>query len=439
MSNIKGGKCNIGLAEEIVTPPVGVPLVGYTDRNCTGVHDDLHVRVFVLKGRETVAILSLPVVGFESDFTLDLRKLASQKTGIDEKHILLHATHTHSAPCVEGDFRKMLIEKSVVSLENALETCFAGKIGVGLTQVDQCGKNRRYLDYGGLPVDPDVGIIKIEDMQGQIKAVIFNYACHGTCLDVNNTLVTEDWPYYAIQAIKKQTQPEVFSMFLGSAAGDINPGYSAGLSAVSADIPVRTWQEAQRIGERLGTGVVEKLPEIETSDCIRLKNMTSYVDLPLRQTYPVTIAEAEEKVSQAKQQLKGKEFADKPNKKVVERARVDLFFADLVLQGAKKFHSGEWGKSVKAELQTILLGDTVITTFPGEVFFEAATAVKKESPAAKTLIIGLANTYEAKGYLPTREAYEEGDYEVYESYYSEDASDTLIAASVKAVKEIWNA
>ena len=60
--------------------------------------------------------------------------------------------------------------------------------------------------------------------------------------------------------------------------------------------------------------------------------------------------------------------------------------------------------------------------------------VKRESPAFRTMVIGLANTYEAQGYLPTRDAFAEGDYEVFSSYYGEEAAEALVSATVANIK-----
>ncbi|GAH00763.1 unnamed protein product, partial [marine sediment metagenome] len=95
-----------------------------------------------------------------------------------------------------------------------------------------------------------------------------------------------------MRAIKEKVGKNVNCIFFNGAEGDINPGYSAGLSAVGAEIPIRTWEKAREIGERVAN--------------------------------------------------------------------------------------------------SILLDDTVIITFPGEVFVEIGLAVKKQSPFKKTFIIGLA-------------------------------------------------
>ena len=64
----------------------------------------------------------------------------------------------------------------------------------------------------------------------------------------------------------------------------------------------------------------------------------------------------------------------------------------------------------KVEVMALRIGSVGIVALPGEVFCETGMAIKRASPAEHTIVIELAN--DAAGYLPTREAYEQGGYEV---------------------------
>ncbi|NLE67033.1 MAG: hypothetical protein GX608_06380 [Lentisphaerae bacterium] len=430
----------VGLAEIKVTPPIGTGLAGYSasPRLSTGVHDDLHVRcVAAESGRTAVAILSVSVCGLDAKTAQAIRDACRESAPlIPPRNILIHATHTHSGPHVRGDYARFLVRQCARCVGLAWKRRFPARVGVGIAAVGECGRNRRYLDYGGLPVDPSVSVIKITDARDRLRAVVFNYACHGTCLDSGNTLVTEDWPHFAIQTIKRKTGRRVMGVFLGGAAGDINPGYSAGLSAVSAKIPVRTWSEAQRIGENVGNAASAILPRIRARPLRALRNRTAFVDLPLRKAYPVKLAEARKRLREARRILARENRGAHPSRVCVERAKVGVFFAGLVLEGAKRFYLKPRAAGARAELQAIVLGDAVLATFPGEVFVEAGLAVKRRSPFAKTLVVGLANAFEAGGYMPTRDAFAEGDYEVFETRYDESAADVLVGAALKNIRAL---
>jgi len=105
----------------------------------------------------------------------------------------------------------------------------------------------------------------------------------------------------------------------------------------------------------------------------------------------------------------------------------------MIYDRAKAFYSEKQEPSVRAEIQALRLDDAVLVTFPGEVFVEIALEVKRRSPFSKTLVVGLANAGETGGYLPTKETFSEGDYEIIASNYSEEAGDVLIAAALEQI------
>ena len=65
---------------------------------------------------------------------------------------------------------------------------------------------------------------------------------------------------------------------------------------------------------------------------------------------------------------------------------------------------------IAAEIQVIRIGDLALVALPGELFVELGLAIRQQSPARHTFVIGYANEF--IGYLPTSEAWEQGGYEV---------------------------
>ena len=428
----------IGVAERVITPELGVEMAGFAARKgvAAGVHDDLHARALVVEGPdETVGILVGSVIGFGQELVDRIRAAVAEQTGLDGDRILIAATHTHSGPKVEGDYAPFLEDRCVECLTEAWNARRPGRLGIGPAQVSDVGRNRRRLEYGGLPVDPEIGIIKAEDDAGRTVGVFFSYACHATTLGPDSLLISEDFPHYAIRTVKEGVGESVIVAFLNGAEGDINPGYNSGLSAVGAPIPIRNFPFAEKIGTRLGHAVLDALPGIPTQDRLPVRSLTQKVDLPSRTTFPVAVDEAEDRARAAEKALKAVK-ADAETSCVQEhRAEVDLFFAQMVSDRANQFHSEAWEDTIPVEVQSIRLGDGVLTSFPGEVFVEIGLEAKKRSPFRKTLIVGLANG-RSGGYLPTSETYNEGDYEVVAARYSQDAGDVLIEQTVKQLEAL---
>jgi len=426
------------MAARVITPPMGVAMAGYAARTgvAEGVHDDLHVRALVVESPDTaVGVLSASVIGLDQEIVDGVREKVNQQTGLNGTQVMMAATHTHSGPQIADEYRSFLEECCVACLVQAWEDRQPGRLGVGSVQVEDVGRNRRRLLYGGLPVDPEVGIVKIEDAAGELKGVLFSYACHPTTLGPDNLQITEDWVYYAIGTIRQQVGAGAVVMFVNGAEGDINPGYGSGLSCIGAPIPIRTFPFAEKIGTRLGRAGLEKLAGIETRSALPIRSISRRIDLPFRTRFPVTVEEAEARQQEAREAWERIEPAPNASCVLQHEAEIALFFAGMVYHQAKAFHAEDWKPSVSVELQSIRLGDAVLTSFPGEVFVEIGLEVKQRSPFAKTLVVGLANG-RSGGYLPTRETYGERDYEVVAAKYREDAGEVLIEETLKQLASL---
>ncbi len=157
------------------------------------------------------------------------------------------------------------------------------------------GRNRRALLYGGLHPDPEVLVMKIEDASGRLRGVAYNYGCHPSTLDWQNTLISEDWPHYCNAAIAAGAAPGVrglWTAYLQGAEGDINCGYSSELSAVGVDMPIRNYEFIEKKGMQLARAVLDLLPGILTGPDLDISLASGFFDYPLRKEYPVTEEEA---------------------------------------------------------------------------------------------------------------------------------------------------
>ena len=77
------------------------------------------------------------------------------------------------------------------------------------------------------------------------------------------------------------------------------------------------------------------------------------------------------------------------------------------------------------EIQGIRLGSALMVAVPGELFVEIALRLKAETDHP-LFIMGITNGY--MGYLPNRDAYRSGGYEVVSAKVTEAAEDLLVGA-----------
>jgi neutral ceramidase len=85
-------------------------------------------------------------------------------------------------------------------------------------------------------------------------------------------------------------------------------------------------------------------------------------------------------------------------------------------------------------MQGIRIGPAALLSIPGEPYTELNKRILEGSPFKVTMFYGYSNG--GFGYLPTREAYMDGGYEVDASPFSPDAADSVVQEGIKMLKEL---
>lgn len=97
-------KLHLGVARELITPPLGVPLYGYRPSAIAArVEDDLTATAFYFKqGSVEALMISVTVCLLNTALVARLRSLIEEKFGIPGQLCMVSATHTHSGPNTNG-------------------------------------------------------------------------------------------------------------------------------------------------------------------------------------------------------------------------------------------------------------------------------------------------------------------------------------------------
>src|SRR6185312_8558138 len=218
-----------GFGKRPISPAVGAPLAGFAARkgNCQGVHDELLARALVIEsGSTAVALVSLDVIAVASDFVEKVRRTIASRLPIALAAILISSTHTHAGPVtvstffnpdesLDASYMSRFEDAIVRAVEDAWQSRFAARIGIGSGTVEGLGVNRRTIDRK--PVDREAGIVKVEDEFGKVKAILVNYGCHPTVLGPDNLLASGDFPAAAIERLEAQLGPGSFAMYVNGA------------------------------------------------------------------------------------------------------------------------------------------------------------------------------------------------------------------------------
>jgi neutral ceramidase len=417
----------------------------------TGVHDDLYAKSLYLEdgdGRRAL-LITLSLIYITAELVESIRKEIGRQTPLEPESIIFSSIHTHSGPALAEDFYtsptpgsypSFLVSQAVASAAAAFRTRAPARIGFGRTEVFEMGRNRRTLLYGGLHPDPEVIVMKIEDASGRLRGVAYNYGCHPSTLDWQNTLISEDWPHYANAEIAAKVAPEaqgLWTAYLQGAEGDINCGYSAELSAVGVNMPIRNYDFIRKKGGQLAKAVLEILPEIRTKPDLDISLASGFFDYPLRKEYPVTEDEALAEAAEARNRLA--EIERRPalaGTRLADEARAKVFIAGQRVAVARRRREKEWVSFLKVEHQALRVGRTVFLTLAGEVFSEIGLRIKSESPFDWTFLLGLANSSGASGYLPPMKEFPEGDYEVDGCIFDRSAEEVIVIACREMMRRV---
>ena len=414
----------IGAAETDITPPEGFPMAGYYhERLATGVIDPLKAKAVVFRsGDQAAAWVAVDLTGVSRDLCVAVRKQASAATGIAPEHIVVSATHSHTAPdytrnvydylagkLPEGDtppYAAKLIEGIAAAVVKANQAAVPARLKTGAGQQQTpVSFNRRFVMKDGSvrtwqrldnpevvkaagPIDPEIGLALIESANAKKPlALLSNFALH---LDtVGGLLWSADYPYFIEQAVRKDLGADVVSVFGNGACGDIN----------HCDPVAKERNKTDFIGNSLAETIIAALPKLEDVEKPALQVRTTTVKVPLQQVSEEDLEQAKQLIPAAREGQKVDFFQQVRAYKavVLEQLRSKtprLVAEDYVNWGLSHEWSGV-GDALPVEVTTITLGDDLALVFmPGEIFVDLGLAIKQASPYRVTMVVELCNCVE---------------------------------------------
>jgi len=417
-----------GVAAINITPAVGD--VHYRGPS-TGVLDPLLAKAIVFRqGQERAALVFCDVIGISIDRSDAVRKLAAERTGIPYENICIAATHTHTGRFSQKASDEMIqrIARAVVEAQAVARPV---KLQVAVTKQHGLAFHRRFVMKDGSvrmnpgfqnpdivrpagPVDREVGILLLRSPKDERPiASLTVFAMH---LDtVGGSQYSADYPYFLEQSLQEEVGQDFVSVFGTGTCGNINH------FDVSKPGPQKGHQETTKyLGETLAATVIAALPDLKDVMRPSLAVRSATVQAPLQEYTERELAWA-------------RLPDDQRGPLVQERPFLQRFRASKIRSLASMRQ--RWGDTLPMEVQVFRLGeDVAIVALPGEVFVELGLAIKRASPFKMTLVIELANNSPA--YIPTREAFSDGDYEVVNSRVKAGGGEMLVDTALRLLREL---
>jgi hypothetical protein len=348
-----------------------------------------------------------------------LSQAARKKAGLPDEVLVVAATHTHTGPDYKSDvgqyadrgYPAELSAGIAKAATDALADAKESPLSTGIaTQEDPIAFCRRFVLKDGSvrtwanykdpnvvreanPIDPQVSILRVGS-----RALLVNFALHPDTL--SGTLYSADFPHPLGEALKDEAALTIFANGCCGNINHVNPRSD-------------TRRPTDEIGRSLADTVKHALPSLSPIPAPALAVRRARVEARLRKA---------EDPDGARALLAQKGVIDKYDR---IRAVTQLSLEDLNKAGPT------WPLEVHA---VRLDASTAIVTLPGEVFVEFGLAIKKRSPFKTTFIVELANANPA--YIPTREAFAVGGYEVLNSRLEPGEGERLVEAAVSLLGEL---
>ena len=156
-----------GAAKSNITPSLGEPIIGgFHPFPAKHVHDELWAKCLVLEsGTTRVALVVCDLLGLSHTLCDEARRLVQETTEIPMSHVLVSATHTHSACSALGErydlaaklspYQQFVARRVADAVRCAVNNLEPAKIGWTTADVPQHVFCRRwFLKPGTMPVNP---------------------------------------------------------------------------------------------------------------------------------------------------------------------------------------------------------------------------------------------------------------------------------------------
>jgi putative membrane-bound dehydrogenase-like protein len=251
-----------GFSRVDVTPTEAVRMAGYGSRDhpSEGIDTPLYVRCFALQNQisnHPQVIISVDTIGLPGSMTRELAEKIKNDQGIERESIVFCSTHTHCGPDLISElsniFANPLSDQEVAAGKRYKQQLKVGILeGVALAigklapaklsyavGKAEFAANRRVLTNGrwtGFGVQPDgpvdhtVPVLRVTDVDDNVRGVVFNYACHGTTLGGDHYNINAEWCGYAASNLEAQYPGAVALCTIGCGA-DANPEPRGSLDA----------------------------------------------------------------------------------------------------------------------------------------------------------------------------------------------------------------
>ncbi|MEA3365785.1 MAG: C45 family autoproteolytic acyltransferase/hydrolase, partial [Candidatus Hydrogenedentes bacterium] len=210
---------------------------------------------------------------------------------VPRENIILTATHTMSGPggmvrplvfrMFTGRYMPELVESIAEKFAEAMRAAYDNRkratIGFATSSQEDLSRNAMVEDG---PVDVQLGVLRVNDSDGNALAIIGNFGvrCGGAVVPGPEMLtLSADYPGYFCAHVEELAGPECVAMFLQGACGDV---------AWANSDEAKGWAHAESAGKLLAERAFETAQQIKSDDIpLELAHATAELPRTLAEAY----------------------------------------------------------------------------------------------------------------------------------------------------------
>ena len=408
----------IGFSKLDITPRVGVEMCGFgafLHRYSIAVRDRLWARAMALSdGQKTLLVFSLDLIGVSADMTRKIRGLVAAHSGLEPADVMVHCTHTHSAPPAcelvgwgerDTPYLEILPHRVARAGAAALSNLQEASLSYARVPCEGIGVNREY-DRDAPPLDlvlrddwrpakPELTDTACDvlraDAGGRLLGFVSHFGCHPVVCCQETRYIHGDYPGVATNMLEREN-PGSVGLFLQGAHADVN---SCCAHKPEQDSLLALDVIAARYANSVRFGLKQARP-LDAGGLASARREISFTRKPFN-------------LEMLRQKLAEQEalFA-KPGATDQDR---DLRMAAVVATNLRrmiaKMERGD-ALSGPAELQGFRAGPLAIVASPFETFQAIKNDVRARSGHPIAWVLSVTNDYQ--GYAPDRTAAARGGY-----------------------------
>ena len=424
-----------GFARLDITPPLGLSLAGYfQDRKADGILDPIELNAIAVKNDDdTVLLIAADLISMDGAHSQSIRTLIEKECGIKADHIIINCLHQHTTVRIGsglfgvrgGCYLDLLYRKFVDAATLALADLHPCTVGIATAETAApisfirryrmkngevvTNPSRRFPEKIDHPIgkaDNTVRLVRFFREDAKDIALV-NFATHPDV--IGGTKFSADWPGFARRYTEKDLSDVHCALFNG-AQGDTNH-----LDPYVEKIPDRYAFSAQ-----MGRTIADAACSVWDKTCpCNTGNVLGKIDI----VYNKTRTDGEERYEEMKAFYAAYEagtlgynphIAELGEARRIINIRTDPIYRPITVS-------------------VIGIGDVCFVGFGGEPFTAYADEIRAALPS-KFILTG-CNANGSVGYLPTKEAFEEGGYEGRGTPLSPNLQEQVIGAALKMIRE----